>query len=245
MDDTSDDRRGAESHAGGLVASLCRAWLDEVAPDGGRGAAVVRASRRELETVVHGTDELAYRLIDLHQLLGEGPALTAMAARQPVIITDLAVTEDRWVGFSSEAVRAGARAYWAIPLQIGVVDLGVLTVHANAPFRLGAPDLASLLTTADQVALALLVPAWPAGDGSPPPILSATRAVVHQACGMVMVQIGGSMLDALVDLRAHAYGSGRTLDAVAEDVVRRRLRFLPGGADPETTDPGPAEGSMT
>ncbi len=49
--------------------------------------------------------------------------------------------------------------------------------------------------------------------------------VVHQATGMVAVQLGVGVSTALVRLRAHAFGSERRLVAVAQDVVERRLRF--------------------
>ncbi len=51
--------------------------------------------------------------------------------------------------------------------------------------------------------------------------------VVHQAAGMVAAQLGVSVRDALVRLRAHAFGNDRSLTDVARDVVDRRLRFGP------------------
>jgi hypothetical protein len=50
---------------------------------------------------------------------------------------------------------------------------------------------------------------------------------VHQATGMITVQLGVSMAVALVRLRAHAYAHDRRLRDVAADVVARRLRFDP------------------
>ena len=51
------------------------------------------------------------------------------------------------------------------------------------------------------------------------------RAEVHQATGMVSVQLGVSLAEALVRLRAHAWAEDRLLADVAADVVARRLRF--------------------
>jgi hypothetical protein len=42
---------------------------------------------------------------------------------------------------------------------------------------------------------------------------------------MISVQLGVSIQEALLRLRAHAYGSERPLGEIAEDVVARRLRF--------------------
>jgi AmiR/NasT family two-component response regulator len=51
------------------------------------------------------------------------------------------------------------------------------------------------------------------------------HAVVHQAAGMVAVQLGIGVADALVRLRAHAFATGTPLHKLAEEVVDRRLRF--------------------
>ncbi|MFD0630267.1 ANTAR domain-containing protein [Catenulispora yoronensis] len=51
------------------------------------------------------------------------------------------------------------------------------------------------------------------------------RAEVHQATGMISVQLGVSLAEALVRLRAHAWAADRLLADVAADVVARRLRF--------------------
>jgi hypothetical protein len=49
--------------------------------------------------------------------------------------------------------------------------------------------------------------------------------VVHQASGMVAVQLGVGVGEALVRLRAYAFAQDCPLTAVAGDVVGRRLRF--------------------
>jgi hypothetical protein len=51
------------------------------------------------------------------------------------------------------------------------------------------------------------------------------RLVVHQAAGTVSVQLGVGVAEALVRLRAYAFGNDRLLDEVAEKVVGRQLRF--------------------
>jgi hypothetical protein len=61
-----------------------------------------------------------------------------------------------------------------------------------------------------------------AGDG-----FDERRAEVHQAAGMISVQLGMGVEEALTRLRAHAYAEDRRLADVARDVVARRLRFAP------------------
>jgi len=68
------------------------------------------------------------------------------------------------------------------------------------------------------------------------------RAVVHQAAGMISVQLDVDVAEALLRLRARAYALDRPMADVAADVVARRLRFdnseegateLPGPPDPD------------
>ena len=61
---------------------------------------------------------------------------------------------------------------------------------------------------------------------APPGVLAAEleanadfQHVVHQASGMVAAQLGTSIGQALIRLRAHAFGNDRPLVEVAEDVV--------------------------
>jgi hypothetical protein len=56
---------------------------------------------------------------------------------------------------------------------------------------------------------------------------------VHQASGMVAAQLGVSVAQALVRLRAYAFGHDRALRDVAQEVLARKLRFdrATGGAE--------------
>jgi hypothetical protein len=51
------------------------------------------------------------------------------------------------------------------------------------------------------------------------------RSQIHQASGMVMVQLGVSIEEALVRLRAYAFARGRPLGEIAGQIVERRLRL--------------------
>jgi hypothetical protein len=53
--------------------------------------------------------------------------------------------------------------------------------------------------------------------------------VVHQASGMVSAQLGVGVGEALVRLRAYAFGHDLPLTEVARRVVDRALRFVPPG----------------
>jgi hypothetical protein len=78
------------------------------------------------------------------------------------------------------------------------------------------------------------VPADEAGVASWVDAAEADHIEVHQAVGMVMVQLGIEPEQALDRLRAHAFSQGRTVTEVAQEILARTLRF-----GPETDDDHP------
>jgi len=69
---------------------------------------------------------------------------------------------------------------------------------------------------------------------------TAHQAHVHQATGMILVQLGISAEAAFTRLRAYTYAHDRRLSEVARDVVERRLRFAPDPAPRDSAPPDPA-----
>ena len=70
--------------------------------------------------------------------------------------------------------------------------------------------------------------------------------VLYQAQGMVMVQLGVSLGEAMSRLRAHAFAENRPLGDVAADVVARRLALQadrPVAGTEGRIDPPATEGS--
>lgn len=62
--------------------------------------------------------------------------------------------------------------------------------------------------------------------GDDPDAHASFQLQVHQATGMVQVQLGIRTDEAFLVLRARAFAMGRPLADVSTDVVQRRLRFL-------------------
>jgi hypothetical protein len=166
---------------------------------------------------------------ELQLELGEGPGVDAWTSDAPVLEADLADPDtERWPTFAQAAGRAGVGAVFALPLHVGAIRIGVLMLYRACAGPLDDEELALGLVVADaasQVVLAIQAGA-PADRvhellaGEPP-----HWAEVHQATGMVSVQLGVSMDEAFVRLRAHAFGGDRSLRDVAADVVGRRLRL--------------------
>jgi len=217
------------------LAVLCRAAAGLLGVDGASVTAVGGPAVRE---PLSATDELSARLEELLLTTGEGPGAEDFAFGAPMLISDLAPLTERWPGFAPAAVSAGARALFAFPLQAGAIRSGVLSLYRARPGPLTAGQLTDALILAD-IALQLLLDSYAGISGSadylPLDGLSDSRAEVYQATGMVSVQLSVSLEEAFVRLRAHAYAAGTPLDAIADDVVRRTLRFDP---DPDP-DPDP------
>jgi hypothetical protein len=180
-----------------------------------------------------GREAVSTKLEDLQFTLGQGPGVDAVAG-SPVLVPDLLDAAGRWPAFVPAAAELGVRAVFALPLRIGAISVGALLAHRDASGPLVGDALADAFALADAVTLLLLHQqstgtdrGGPAGDGPRPGWArpATYRAEVHQATGMISAQLGVSLAEALVRLRAHAYADGRLIAEVAADVVARRLDF--------------------
>jgi phage-related minor tail protein len=150
----------------------------------------------------------------------------AITSGRPVLLDDLRAISDvtrRWPAFAKEADLSGVRAVFAFPVQVGAVALGTLDLYRSRPGELGADELASVLRTVDRIAAVLLDVSAAGGDGVTQP---EYRMVVHQAAGMVMVQMGTDITTALARLRAAAFSENILINDLAADVVAGRRRFV-------------------
>ena len=218
MDDVLDRPGGAHER----VRTLCRACVTTSGADGG-GISVLSGTGTPL--TLHATDPVAAAIEELQFTLGEGPCMDAAASGEPVLVSDLrdpsVGVADRWPMFFDEASRVGVRAVFAFPLRIGEVALGVMDLYRGAPGELTSSQMSSTVATVDAMRLHLLdVDALlPDEPGTSYPM------TVHQAAGMVMVQLGCSIEEALVRLRGTAYRDDRRVQELAADVVSGRYVF--------------------
>ncbi|HEY3339949.1 MAG TPA: GAF and ANTAR domain-containing protein [Propionicimonas sp.] len=223
---------------------LCRAALAAARPAGLTSVCASRLIDDRPRGVVWASDPRARRIDDLQVVLGEGPGITAITEGGPVLVPDLrGQWRQGWVTFERAAVELGVRSICAFPLQIGAVRLGVLTLHGTEPASLDAAQLSEELAVCDDLSVALLVADAGSGDWSSvlDGALDPPLAITSQAAGMVMVQLGSTIAEAMARLSAHAFGAGLSLEEVSRAVVERTLRFQPDRFYPETDpdDPQP------
>jgi GAF domain-containing protein len=172
--------------------------------------------------MIYASDTLGARLDDLATTAGAGPCVDAYNLARPVLVPDLAADGARWPGFSAEAITAGAAAVFSFPLQIGGVRLGVLELHRRTPGSLTPAQLTDALLITDAATDTIFHDL----HGIAPLTLSALvdiQAEVHQATGMVAVDLKISLSEALLRIRGHAFAHQMTLTQVAKDIIERRL----------------------
>ena len=193
------------------------------------GAGIMLMSGDVARGSVCSTNQVSATIEQLQYDLGEGPCVDAYHLDRPVLEPDLAdPATSRWPAFTGPALEAGARAVFGFPLQVGAVRLGALNLYSDRPGPLDDEQHADALVMADvaaQTLLALQANAPPGGLAAELEAGADFQYVVHQASGMVSAQLKVSVGQALVRLRAYAFGNGRPLTEVARDVVERRLHF--------------------
>jgi hypothetical protein len=166
-------------------------------------------------------------LDELQFALGEGPAISADLGRRPVLEPDLE-RAPLWPTFASAAIELGMGAVFAFPIQLGAVQLGVLSLYRISSGDLDDVDVRDAVTlthVATHVLLQLEAAATPGALLGQLEEIVEHRARVHQATGMVAAQLSIDVAAALSRLRAFAWSNDRSIDAVAADIVARRLHF--------------------
>jgi GAF domain-containing protein len=208
---------------------LCEVCADVTAMD---GAGIMLMSGDVPRGSVCTTDTVSALIEQLQYDIGEGPCVDAYHEDRPVLESDLAEPVNvRWPAFTGPVLDAGVRAVFGFPLHVGAVRLGALHLYRDRPGPLADEQHADALVMADIAAQAVLVLQANAPPGQLATALMASadfQYVVHQASGMVAVQLDVSVAEALIRLRAYAFGNDRPLAEVTRDVVARLLRFDEG-----------------
>lgn len=207
------------------LPGLCRATVPVLAVAG----ASLMLSVDRAPSPLAWSSELSERLEDLQTTTGEGPCCDAHASGRPVSESDLGrLGPRRWPSFAPSARAAGAAAIFSFPLRIGAARLGALTVHRPLTREMSDREHSDARSIAEIAAAAILWFQAGAPQGAVGPELSGLMhqsAIVHQATGMVSEQLGITLADALLRLRAHAFSREHPLTDVARDIVARSLRL--------------------
>ncbi len=173
----------------------------------------------------HASDARARAVEALQHTLGEGPGVAASDSGAAVLVPDLrdfdGANDHRWPTFAAQAVELGVHAAFAFPLLLGTSSVGALSFYRTEGGDLSAEELAQGWITADAVTQALVDPAEQVPGG----VEQLDPLRVHQAAGMVTVQLGVPIDQALVRMRATAFADGLSVDELADAIVQRRRRL--------------------
>lgn len=207
------------------IGRLCRACTTEFEVS---GAAVSIVVGGQLRRTLGASDERVAKVAELEFVLGEGPCLEVYDSGRPVLEPCLAGSS-RWPLFGPEAVTAGIRAVFSVPLRIGAGRFGAFCLYNETAGALRAGVLADAMVVAEVSAAAIGEQA----QGAPDSLselwegLADHHATVHQATGIISVQLDVTLGEALVALRARAYADGSGVATVAANLIAHRVRFDP------------------
>ena len=195
------------------VLDVGAAGLMLVAPDG------------DLRVLASSSD--AMRVLELFELQAqEGPCLDCYRTGQPVVNPDLAKVGGRWPRFAAEAVAAGFRSAYALPMRLRGVVIGALNLFHVEPGEMRQADVDAAQALADVATIAIFqhraaLEAQVVNEQLNQALNS--RIVIEQAKGMVAQREGLDMERAFARLRLHARNHNLRLAEVAEDVIGGRL----------------------
>jgi hypothetical protein len=112
-------------------------------------------------------------------------------------------------------------------MQWGTTNIGVIDLYRTTLGPLTTTQVRDTINAADIAALMILWIRTDPDDQQWPDHSARNRAEIHQAVGIVRVQLEISALDALARIRAYAFAEQRPLSDIAHDVVSERLHLTP------------------
>lgn len=208
--------------------ALCDLFVASL-PIAGASISVVAESGEH--SVVGASDPLAAQLEAWQFESGQGPHWDALRTQQPAFLYDLNDAAAEQVTWLAPAMNSapGAGALFAFPLQLGAATLGVADLYTRTAadrWPDETVDLARhLATSVTASAIRLATRSADAGASQTGQFAVELRREVHQAVGMVMVQLDTDASTALLRLRGHAFADNMPLDAVAREVIKREIDF--------------------
>ncbi|MBF6132516.1 ANTAR domain-containing protein [Nocardia otitidiscaviarum] len=212
------------------------------------GAAITAAASEGRREIVGAIGPDAASLADAQAATGEGPGPDCYRIGAPVRVADFsaALVAGRWPLLAQWDGVTSVAAVCSIPLRLGAIRVGYLDLLDAASLTADPEAYLEALRVAEVVTTLLLAALTPPHDGAEAGAgweLSSSAREIHQATGMVAVQLDTTAAIAYARLVGHAFAAGRRLDEIASDVVARRVRFFPDPRPGHNGGPGAAPAS--
>jgi hypothetical protein len=170
--------------------------------------------------------------------VGSGPCMQAQKTGQPLFVVEDDIHR-RWPAFADLLLtRTSFRGIVSLPLRSPMVGLGAMNLFFRDPADLRTLDVFDAVAVGELITIALgdtaMLSTWSEVTGpdwlrSPPAL---RRAAVWDAVGRTSLALDVDAPEALSLLRAFAYAGGRSVDAVAADLLSGRLRPVDVGGQP-------------
>jgi GAF domain-containing protein len=186
-------------------------------------------------TVAH-SDGIAMRMDEIQYVRGRGPCLEAIDQATRVEVPDMS-SEDRWGDYPGYALSNGIHSALSLPLTFDGHTRGALNLFATAPHAFTDADLARAEAFTAQAATALTIVLRHASqlvlDDELREAL-ATRAVIDQALGILMVTRKIGAHEAFEVLRHTSQTTNRKVSTIAAELIETMTGHPPEPPRPLT-----------
>jgi hypothetical protein len=190
-------------------------------PVSGASVSVIANGRRQ--TVLSATDATSMQFDEAQFALEQGPYWDALHGGEDVLAPSILYsTLKLWPRLRPVVENLGIGSVAALPLQLGQLTVGVVTLYGTTPGELSFDQRATARTLARAItfpairrAFAIASDDGPSGAG----LTASTRAVVDRAVAQVTERLDITSTEAFLYLQAMAVADGVAVQQVAEDVV--------------------------
>jgi GAF domain-containing protein len=192
----------------------------------------------QIATVV-SSDEVAMRMDEVQYLRGRGPCLEAIDTGVRIEVPDIAL-EDRWGDYPAHAMANGIHSAFSLPLTLDGATHGALNLFATTPHAFSDADIARAEAFTAQAATALTILRRHASHTVLDDQLRealATRAVIDQALGILMVTRKISAHEAFEILRHTSQTTNRKVSTIAAELIETTTGHPPEPPRPLTQRP--------
>jgi GAF domain-containing protein len=214
-----------------LLVRECTEILDVEA-----GGLMLADSEGNLQLVA-STSEQA-ELVELMQLnAGAGPCLDCFARGEPVSISDISQSGDRWPGFRDAASEHGFRSVYAAPMKLRGDVIGTMNLLSISVGELNDRDIAVAQALTDVATIGIMQERMIRESGLISEQLQRaldSRILIEQAKGVLSQTGQMDMEEAFTTMRNFARKNQLTLHVVADGITSRTLDVLaqqPAGRD--------------
>jgi hypothetical protein len=201
---------------------VCHAAREVMGVD---GASITMDNSAPDRVILCATDMRSDMLENLQDVLGEGPCRDAFDSGEPMQTGLDRHAASRWPQFvpAAEKIVGADAVLWAFPMHSAGDVIGTMNLYRISQSPL-VESIDAVQFLADILAATLLREPSALAEMADASAWSS-RAVVHQATGMLVAQLGVSIDDALAVLRSYAFADSAHLTDVARAVVERKLNL--------------------